>query len=175
MSDVMLDLETLGTRPGSVILSIGAVEFDPRGNGTGRTFYRNIDPESCKAVGLKVDPATVQWWTEQSQAARDAINANKIHIVNAVLDFGAWFVAIGAERVWANGSHFDCQIWAEATFASGDVVPWKYNAPRDMKTWCEALGFEHRMFKRTGVEHDALADATHQALTVQASSDAARQ
>ena len=32
MRDVMLDMETLGTAPGSAILTIGAVEFDPHGN-----------------------------------------------------------------------------------------------------------------------------------------------
>jgi len=30
--DVMLDLETLSTRPESVILTIGAVKFDPWGD-----------------------------------------------------------------------------------------------------------------------------------------------
>ena len=34
MSDVMLDLETWGTRPGCAIRSIGACVFNPNGEGT---------------------------------------------------------------------------------------------------------------------------------------------
>ncbi len=30
---IMIDLETIGTRPGSAILTIGAVRFDPAANG----------------------------------------------------------------------------------------------------------------------------------------------
>ena len=32
-NDIMIDIESLDTRPDCVILSIGAVRFDPRGNG----------------------------------------------------------------------------------------------------------------------------------------------
>ena len=32
-NDIMLDMETLDTSPNCVILTIGAVRFDPKGNG----------------------------------------------------------------------------------------------------------------------------------------------
>jgi hypothetical protein len=32
-ADIMIDLETLDTTPYCVILTIGAVRFDPKGNG----------------------------------------------------------------------------------------------------------------------------------------------
>ncbi len=43
----MVDLETLGTDPKSVILSIGAVTFDPENakEDFSNTFYVNVDPE----------------------------------------------------------------------------------------------------------------------------------
>lgn len=46
MEDMMIDIETLGTRPGSVILSVGAVMFDRHGVGHGETFYMNVERES---------------------------------------------------------------------------------------------------------------------------------
>jgi DNA polymerase III epsilon subunit-like protein len=55
---VMLDLETLGHTPGSVIVSIGAVKF-----GGGKildTFYHRIDAQSCVEHGLKMDVSTVE-------------------------------------------------------------------------------------------------------------------
>ncbi len=62
MNHLMLDLETWGTAPGSALRSIGAVFFDLDGK-TGETFYRNIDKQSCLDAGLKIDPATVSWWS----------------------------------------------------------------------------------------------------------------
>lgn len=61
LNHCMLDLETFGTKPGSVIRSIGAVMFDLDGR-TGPEFYRNIDEESCVKAGLTYDPSTVSWW-----------------------------------------------------------------------------------------------------------------
>jgi DNA polymerase III epsilon subunit-like protein len=46
--DVMLDIETLGNRPYSIILSIGAVEFDPRTGNMGNEFYVLIDHVSSR-------------------------------------------------------------------------------------------------------------------------------
>lgn len=42
MNNVMLDLETFGTQPGSVIRSIGAVVFDPFSDKLGKEFYVNM-------------------------------------------------------------------------------------------------------------------------------------
>ena len=73
MSDfqnVMVDLETMGTRPGSVIVSIGAIEFDPQSARLGRTFYQTCSIKSAVDVGLAMDPETVTWWLQQSEGAR---------------------------------------------------------------------------------------------------------
>ena len=37
-NDIMIDMETLSTNPDCVILTIGAVRFDPRGDGVARTI-----------------------------------------------------------------------------------------------------------------------------------------
>lgn len=61
LNDVMVDLETLGRRAGCVIVSIGAVKFDPK---TGfvdvdNSFYKAITVESAMRYGLTVDPSTL--------------------------------------------------------------------------------------------------------------------
>lgn len=56
--DIMVDIETLGRKPGCVILSIGCVAFD------GKEFYVNIDPFKMKDEGVfHVDPDTSKWWS----------------------------------------------------------------------------------------------------------------
>jgi hypothetical protein len=54
VKNVMIDIETLGTRPGSVILSIGACRFGA--DGIGEEFYRAIDVlDSLMAGALRAE------------------------------------------------------------------------------------------------------------------------
>ena len=72
--DVMLDIETGGTRPGSVIYSIGAVVFDTfYDESNWPTFYSPINRQSCLGYGMTEDPDTILWWDEQSEEAREVI------------------------------------------------------------------------------------------------------
>ena len=68
MNNVMLDLETLGTSPGCIILSIGAVFFDK--NGLGQEFYQTIDVQSSIDAGLTMSGGTFKWWMGQQGAVR---------------------------------------------------------------------------------------------------------
>lgn len=111
---VMLDLETLGTRPGSVILSIGAVEFDLR-VGLGREFYVEISQYSSRHIGFTVDQDTVDWWEEQSAEARGLLARTSSggllpHV--ALQQFNAWLSP--DPLVWGNGAAFDNALLREA-------------------------------------------------------------
>ncbi len=62
--NVMIDIETLGTRSNSIILSIGAVNFDITGNHevdeSGlNTFHKFISTYSCIEHGLVYDQSTL--------------------------------------------------------------------------------------------------------------------
>jgi DNA polymerase III epsilon subunit-like protein len=71
-SDVMVDLETLGTVAGCVVLSIGAVGFDMDGlDETG--FHLTVNRESCEEAMLFVDPDTEAWWGRQSPVAQEIL------------------------------------------------------------------------------------------------------
>jgi len=67
---IMIDLETMGTRPDAPIIAIGAVSFDVDTDWVWRTFYVNIDLQSAVSAGAKIDPSTVMWWMKQSDEAR---------------------------------------------------------------------------------------------------------
>ena len=81
----MLDIEALGSKPGSVILSIGAVKF--AGGKILHEFYRRIDPQSCIDAGLKIDVDTVMWWMKQSKEARDALGTGTMPLTDALDGF----------------------------------------------------------------------------------------
>ena len=170
MKHVMLDLETMGTRPGSMILSIGAVFFDLDGK-TGEAFYRNIDPQTCTAVGLTVDPQTKAWWMRQSQAARDALAVDRRPLAHVVRDFASFFRGSGfcrGEFVWAQGATFDPPLWEAAAAAVGCSTPWKFWNARDTRTVYDICGFDYKSMPREGVYHNALDDCLTQVKAVAA-------
>lgn len=122
---VMLDLETLGTKPGSVILSLGAVTDD------GRAFYDVISIDSCTAAGLTIDESTVQWWSTQSSSANhnafrpDLKPVEKGRLRDVLQSFACWYPAENAE-LWANGAAFDPPLLECAYRAVNIDIPWKF-------------------------------------------------
>lgn len=163
---IMVDIETLGTRPGCVVLTIGACEFSSDGIGEG--FYTAIDPESCAEWGLTVEPRTALWWMEQSQDAREFITkSKKIALDLAMNDFAKAFKWKG-KQVWCNGASFDFPILSAAFDAIGKSAPWEYWATNDYRTIKNLVGRD--VFDKCKVEptvkHNALADAVAQAETL---------
>ena len=55
---VMVDIETLGTGPTSVVLSIGV--FSPQ-----FTFHEYVDIDSQLTYGAQVNADTILWWMKQ--------------------------------------------------------------------------------------------------------------
>lgn len=71
---LMIDLETMGTRPTAAIVSIGAVFFDTESELLGDEFYERIELNSViqhEETTLEAD--TIKWWLTQSSEARREI------------------------------------------------------------------------------------------------------
>lgn len=165
--NVMQDLETWGTRPGSALRSIGAVTFDPFDETAGgETFYRNIDDESCIAAGLVKNPDTVKWWAGQGTAAKKVLEKDKRPLKEVAVDFHAWFRKNRGLWIWSQGSNFDTVLWECAALAVGETVPWKFTNARDTRTAYEMSRLDVYKMNRAGIHHYALDDAKHQALCV---------
>jgi hypothetical protein len=166
---IMLDLETLGTRPGCAILSIGAVFFSStHEEWKGPTFYAPVNRLSCLAVGLHEDPATVAWWRGQGSEARVVLAAADLGAtpgLAAVLDtFSAWVEANALSKdvqVWGNGADFDNPILSAAYVAAGLPQPWGAYSGRCYRT-LKALHTKEKLV-RSGTHHNALDDAVSQA------------
>lgn len=161
MKHVMLDLETLGTVPNSVVISIGAVEFELDGR-AGKSFQANIAAASCREIGLIEDPATHQWWAKQSKEAQDRVTTDPRPVGEVASRFGSWFSSRGAEFVWGNGATFDVVLWECVCRKLGIAPPWKFWNVRDMRTVIHLFDLDVRTMNRVGVHHDALDDAKFQ-------------
>ena len=65
---VMIDLETLGTTPDAVILSIGGVKFDPNGDRIFDEFIYKLDIDEQQQRGRTTNEDTMSWWATQPRA-----------------------------------------------------------------------------------------------------------
>ena len=167
LEDVMVDIETLGTTPGCVTLSIGAVAFNPQGSETGAEFYANIDAVDATNRGFFTDQNTVKWWAGQSQEAKDHLVPNQLPIEEALRSFAEYFKKAGCKKIWCHGAGFDAPLLEHAMKWLGIKVPWKYYNVRDTRTVFDLFQFDMNSVTREGTFNNALADAKHQALCIQ--------
>lgn len=160
---VMTDLETIGTRAGCTILSIGAVCFSH--TGLGAEFYTVISRQSCKLSGLYEDRGTLAWWSRQSEQAREVLTDDKaIPLTDALEGFSQFVFAntTPGRRMWGNGADFDLPILGHVYSITGKRQPWRYVESRCFRT-LKAV-FQHIPPPvREGTHHNALDDARHQA------------
>ena len=153
--DLMLDTETLGTKPGYVIWEIAACRFDATTGAVGDTFSAVISVDDAKLQGLKVDPETVQWWEDHGGIHQD----NAQSIKEALDSFVSFINANSPEKFWSWGIAFDLPLLEAAFDAVGMKPPWKYWQVYDARTTWK-LAFPKT--KRTGASHGALDDCIKQ-------------
>jgi len=159
MVNCMVDLESLGTEPNSVILSIGAVKF--KDGEIYDEFYERIDPQSCIDYGLEVDIRTVMWWLQQKEDARNEVckPGNPLNVV--LIHFAEWCYSSDV-RVWGNGATMDNTILANAYKKVKIPKPWGYKGDMCYRT-IKNLNPDIKI-EQTGVYHNALDDARNQAV-----------
>jgi exodeoxyribonuclease VIII len=169
MNDVMVDLETLDSVPGGVIVSIGAIFFNELGE-MGRHFYQVVNVGSCIRAGLTTSDDTVDWWGRQAsevqQTLSDAYRTSKSAILPVALQlFDDWLGDASDLKIWGNGSDFDNAFLIKAYQSVGRTPPWKFYNNRCYRTLKNLPGVREAVPapKRTGVHHNALSDAEFQA------------
>lgn len=163
MSEVMIDLETLGTENDSVILSIGAVKFDIEPFTVLDTFHVGLNLEEQEKVGRKIYASTVKWWLDQSKEAQKSllVTLNDPWHPSEALDSLRVFCG-AANGVWGNGSMFDNALIVSLSNSFGLKSPWSYKLDRCYRT-LKSLYPSIEGPERKGVHHNALDDAMWQA------------
>lgn len=162
---IMIDLETLDTTPNAVVLSVGAVEFDPlkREILRKRSWVLGRDGIAAQLrVGRTISPSTVAWWTR----------TNPEHLAwlletesQGACDFVSDTPYLRAARgVWGYGATFD-NVILRSLLQDVYSVPsrslWPYKADRCFRTFTTLYDplFACSSGKNT---HEALADAVNQ-------------
>ena len=163
----MIDLETLGTTPGSAIVSLAAVWFDLFSGAELGYFRVRIRVQSCLDAGLTVSGSTLEWWMGQSDAVRAQIKeANSFKLEEALSILSDWMDDIDPDkrnrRIWGNGIGFDGGILAAAYAAIKRSVPWAFWGERDTRTIVDLIPEVKKAKPFQGTQHDPLDDARHQ-------------
>lgn len=169
---IMVDLETLGTRPGSVIVSVGAVFFsasEPKP--LGEEFYTIINVPSQINLMMETDPEVMDWWTKQSPEVQkvldDAVLPEAPSIKQVLARFSMWvkkFAASDKVQIWGNGANFDNVLLREAYNYADMDAPWNWYNDRCYRTLKNLPAAKGTTLQRLGMHHNALDDAKTQAL-----------
>jgi hypothetical protein len=161
---LMVDMETMAVSPSAVILSLGAVHFNPYGNGYGDKLYFKIDLDDQDKLGREIDPSTLDWWSKQDpKAMEEAFSPdNRVPLAEAMDRFHKF--AWGCDAFWSHGATFDLVIIEDIYRQLGKPLPWNFWQLRDTRTLFD-LGWNSDMPK--GDLHNALQDAIRQSVGVQ--------
>ena len=119
---IMLDLETLGTRPGAIILAAAFVRFSDEAHCT-----LNLSVPEQQALGSEIDPKTAEWWKSQPEGAWAAATANAQSLNVALpyfLQWLKWAAPDGDFLLWCHGATFDAPILGDLYRRASIECPW---------------------------------------------------
>lgn len=169
-NDVMVDIETLGTKDGSSIFQIAAVRFDLT---TGEVFDSfNLTGDIAEYKKLRIDGSTLKWWLDtDSELLKRLLNQGVGSEYVLIKSFVEWLDLIEKPKLWGNGILFDNKK-IEMKCSEYDLrYPVFYNNDRDVRTILELASLKsnvttqdiREMVKAENeVKHDALDDCFFQ-------------
>lgn len=163
---LMIDLETMGVKPDSAIVSIGACKFDMKNGSILDSFYQAISLVDSVKQGRSMCPETILWWMTQGQDAREALMSNTTSLKHALTRFQLFVKGQEDGIVWANDPDFDCVILRENMESVGLMYPfkfWNHRSLRTAKHLSHPNGDFPSFHHENSTAHNALDDAVKQA------------
>jgi 3' exoribonuclease, RNase T-like len=165
--DVVIDLETLGVKADTTILTLGAIKFDPYSSDEpGPGIYLKPEVDRQSELGRSHCGSTLEWWSKQAAAVREEAfdEENRIPLEQMISELNRFLV--GANAIWAQGSVFDIGILENLYQQLGHPIPWNFWQIRDSRTLFKLVPEDPRPKDRNQA-HNALADCYYQALGIQ--------
>ena len=165
----MIDIESLDTGPDCVILTIGAVLFDPKGIGIiEKLELRPTIEDQTELFNRTINEDTLRWWSTQSEAAREEAlgDRDRVSFKECMDTLYKWCWNYNNGHVWSNGASFDIVVMESAWRNFKQLPPWNFWNIRDTRTIYDITGVK---LKADGhvTSHKAVEDAERQAIVVQ--------
>lgn len=150
--DVCVDIETLGVKNNSVVLSIAVLGFDRSAVAKDpnlsilhdtqtrsllsyyRCFHVPVSTLDCLAAGCQIDKGTAEFWKRQkdrsqlvaSMACEETLVTTMLHLKD--------FLAHGYESIWAKSPTFDIAILRSLSESVGVDLGIDFRKERDVRT-----------------------------------------
>ena len=162
-----IDIETLGTSPDTVVLTIGGIKFDPMADdGLHSEFYYRLDADEQIEMGRSVDEKTLEWWEKQpAEIKAEALDPkDRIATDETLKALNKWLV--GVDKIWCQGPVFDIGILENLYKKIGLHHNWSFWVIRDSRTLFGLMPKDPRK-EINFAAHNALADAIVQSLCIQ--------
>ena len=167
MNNFMLDLETLGLKSDSVILTIGIVQFDLKTGKTGAEVEIALDWQDQVNNRAKIDANTVKWWMEQEDAAiKTLVKKHMVTVKRSAEIIKEFFDKnckdLRETKLWGNGVSFD-NVMLRNLYARHDCnFPLPYWCDNDVRTLVTLCDINPSDYPFTGIKHNAIDDCKHQ-------------
>ena len=160
---LMVDLETMSTSPKAVVLTLGAVQFDPYSSNIYNELYMRIDIDDQDKLGREIQQETLDWWAKQDPAIMEEAfsSDDRISLDEAIQTFHKF--AWGCDKIWSHGAVFDIIILEDIYRQLGKPFSWNFWQCRDTRTLFDLADPEMPSTNK----HNALEDARRQAIGVQ--------
>ena len=167
MADIMIDIESLDTTPDCVILTIGAVLFDPRGQGIiDKIEIRPTIEDQTEIYNRTINDATVEWWGKQSPAAIEEAMGDQGRVPFSEAMATLYKFCWNQGKPWSHGAPFDVVVMEHAWRQLGQIAPWSFWNVRDTRTLFDITGVSLKDGNHV-TTHKAVEDAERQAIVVQ--------
>jgi len=156
---IVLDTETLGLKPKSAIIDIGAVVA--LGPEQGVSYSQLINPQSYSGADFCIDQDTVAWHEQQNPGFVQTCRDTGVSFQEAAQSFVDWINQYKAEfdlHVWSQGKDFDFPLLNHLFDQCGHKSPFSYrnvHCTRDL-LWLNPAA---RIRSNGEAAHTALADA----------------
>jgi hypothetical protein len=167
--DVMIDIETLSTKPEAVVLSVGAVKFNMHDEPVEKIHWRLSIDEQTEA-DRDISDDTLEWWSKQALAVRAEVFSedNRISVPEFFKELNRYVT--GCDKIWCQGPQFDLVIIENLYRQFEHHWSWQYWQVMDSRTLFQVMKHFNFEDPRKGVQqdlHNAAEDAYWQAIGVQ--------
>jgi hypothetical protein len=163
----MIDIETLGTKPNAVILSVGVIKFDPfTSNKPFNGKHWKIDVDAQTEIDREVNEDTLAWWSKQDPEIQEEAfgETGRTNVTSFMKELNAWLT--GCDSIWCQGPQFDMVILEDFFDSFNYHKNWFYWQVSDCRTLFKMMPQDPRKGLQQNL-HNALEDSRWQAICVQ--------
>ncbi len=162
-----IDLETIDTKPGATVLSLGGVKFNPFDDSEPHSeMYFKVCIDDQDSLGRTSSDDTIAWWGKQDpKIMEEAFDQTGAISVEAALKQISKFT-VGVDVLWGQGYGFDYTIMEDMFRSKSMPIPYNFWQVRDSRTLFSVCKEDPRKKIQNDL-HNALADAYYQSKSIQ--------